>query len=374
MEQPSMYDIIIVGSGPAGAIAARVAAECGYKVLILEKYALKQKEGRYKACGGALAWEIVDELRYPEEKIERIIESLELHHVAGEIFSKKGKGAIVWRGTFDKYLCDIAVSKGAIILDNEPALSISKKDTVYEIQTTRSKYTAKYLIAADGVTSTTLRCLNWPRFHEKDLVLTITHEIKSSPDRIASILGADKVHLFFGIQNFITMGYAWLFPKSDVISIGWGNRIDLIKNLNHEYQIFQNTPLVQESTKNSALILNKAHLIPVGVRPLLFHENVFALGDAAGFVDPISGKGIPYAMFSGQIAIESLKRCENKGTLEKLGAVFERNLNTQFLTGLKMKYIIREKIFKDDNNLKRFLALWQTHRSSEIIAKRLFEG
>ena len=44
------------------------------------------------------------QLDYPEEKIARIIESLELHHIDGEDYSKKGKGAVVWRSTFDKFL------------------------------------------------------------------------------------------------------------------------------------------------------------------------------------------------------------------------------------------------------------------------------
>ena len=44
-------------------------------------------------------------------------------------------------------------------------------------------------------------------------------------------LGNDEVHLFFGIKNLIPLGYAWLFPKKDNITVGWGNQIGKIKNL-----------------------------------------------------------------------------------------------------------------------------------------------
>src|SRR5665648_908814 len=102
------YDIIIIGAGPGGSYAAKAGAENGYKTLLIDKEFITEK-GRYKACGGAIAWELVEEVDYPEDKIARVIESLELHHVDGENYSKKGKGAVIWRSVFDKYLADMAI-------------------------------------------------------------------------------------------------------------------------------------------------------------------------------------------------------------------------------------------------------------------------
>jgi flavin-dependent dehydrogenase len=85
------FDIIIVGAGPGGSIAAQVAASQGFSVLLLEEQALLN-QGRYKACGGALAWEVVEELKYPLDKIERIIESLELLILTARLFQRKAKG------------------------------------------------------------------------------------------------------------------------------------------------------------------------------------------------------------------------------------------------------------------------------------------
>ena len=83
------YDIIIIGAGPGGSAAAKIAAENGYSTCFFDKESIRES-GRYKACGGAIAWELIEEIDYPEEKISRIIESLELHHIDGETFSKKG--------------------------------------------------------------------------------------------------------------------------------------------------------------------------------------------------------------------------------------------------------------------------------------------
>jgi geranylgeranyl reductase family protein len=367
------YDVLVIGAGPAGSIAAQVAQDKGLSVCIIEKQALG-RDGRYKACGGALAWEVVEELHYPLEKIERVIESLELHHSSGATFSKKGKGAVVWRGVFDKFLTDIARDKGVPIRDDEKLQSITRNESTneYKIITSKGVYIAKYIIAADGVYSDTLRGLNWPNFAQEDLVLTITHEIKSNPNHIARTLGADAVHLFFGISDLIPLGYAWLFPKSDVITLGWGNNLARIKNTKAEFAKFYNLPLVQNSILNNQIQIKRGHLIPVGVRPQIFHENVFAAGDAGGFVDPISGKGIPYAMLSGKIAIESIHRAEQKGKLDQVGGIYERKLDTEFLAALKIKKQFRFKIFQNDETLLKFLSLWQNHRSSEIIAKKLF--
>ena len=367
-----IFDIIIIGAGPGGSFAAKVAAENGYSSCILEKEMLSDN-GRYKACGGAMAWELIEKVDYPEDKIGRVFESVELHHVDGENFSKKGKGAIVWRDVFDKFLTDLATESGAHLKEKETMIKVEKKDGSYEVTTSKDKYTAKYVIAADGVSSPTLKHLGWPFFKSQDVVLTITKEMKTTKPYIDSILGKDSIHFFFGIKDLIPAGYAWLIPKIEKITVGWGKQIDLIKNSREEFEKFWTLPYVKEALQNSTLETFKPHLIPVGLRPKLYEDNVFAVGDAGGIVDPISGKGIPYAMMSGQIAIETIKTCEEKDKLDRLGKIYEKSLDRNFLKVLKAKRIARDKIFKDDDSLKNFLILWGKHRASEIVMKKLVD-
>lgn len=364
------FDIIVIGAGPGGSVAAKVASENGYSTCILEKEMLGEK-GRYKACGGATAWELIEEINYPEEKIGRVIESLELHHVDGETYSKKGKGAVVWRSTFDKFLTDMAVDSGAFLKEKELMIEIEKVDDFYKISTDKDKYTAKYIIAADGVTSPTLKLLNWPFFKSEDLILTITKEMKTTKSNIDKTLGHDTVHLFFGIKSLIPVGYAWLFPKTERITVGWGNQINLVKNSREEFKKFLALPLVKLALNNSTMETFKPHLIPVGLRSKLYEDKVFAIGDAGGIVDPISGKGIPYAMMSGQFAIEAIKKCEEKDRMDRLGSYYERSLDRKFLKILKAKRLARDRIFETDETLKKFLSLWEKHRSSYIILNKL---
>jgi flavin-dependent dehydrogenase len=184
-------------------------------------------------------------------------------------------------------------------------------------------------------------------------------------------LGKDKVHLYFGIENLIPVGYAWLFPKADHITVGWGNQINLIKNSREEFQKFVSLSTVEKSLRGSEEAVFKPHLIPVGLRPQLYKEKVIAVGDAGGIVDPISGKGIPYAMMSGQIAVETIKKCENKDRIKRIGEYYKKTLDRKFLKILELKRQARDRIFNDEKSLKNFLSLWETHRSSEIVMKGL---
>ena len=195
--------------------------------------------------------------------------------------------------------------------------------------------------------------------------------MKTTKSYIDKTLGSDTVHLFFGIENLIPIGYAWLFPKEETITVGWGNQINLVKNSREEFNKFASLPIVIEALKDSKMEIFKPHLIPVGLRPKLYEDNVFAVGDAGGLVDPISGKGIPYAMMSGQLAIESIKTCEKRDKLDKLGVIYEKNLDRNFLKILKAKRILRDRIFESDDNLKKFLKLWETYRASQIVMRKL---
>jgi len=363
------YDIIVIGAGPGGSIAGKIAAENGFNTCIIDKENISEK-GRYKACGGAIAWELVEEINYPEDKIARIIESLILHHIDGEEYSKQGKGAVVWRSIFDKFLTDMAITKGAILKEQEQLISIEKNNSNYVIITHKAKYKAKYVIAADGAASPTLKKLSWPYLASEDVILTITREMKTTKKQINDHLGDDTVHLYFGTK-LIPVGYSWLFPKEDIITVGWGNQINLVKNSREEFNKFLSLPHVKNTLANSSEMIFKPHLIPVGLRSKLYDDNVFAIGDAGGIVDPISGKGIPYAMMSGKFAVESIKTCENKDKLDKMGLEYEKKLNKKFLRVLKAKRALRDIIFKNDENLKKFLSLWENHRSSEIIMKKL---
>lgn len=91
----SDYDLIVVGAGPAGATAARLAAEAGLRTAIFERAAFP----REKLCGGFVSAKALDALgvSIPEAVVERSIEAVEIRH--GEVVARAGSGGRRRRGT-----------------------------------------------------------------------------------------------------------------------------------------------------------------------------------------------------------------------------------------------------------------------------------
>lgn len=381
MEQET-WDAIIVGAGPGGATAGLELAAAGFKVKIIEKQVVTPA-GRYKACGGALAWELVEKTHLPPELIDREISCLELHHSRGTNFYKEGRGAVVWRSLFDKYLLDLALQAGCAIGEENPCMHVGLvpaedggAECLYSVETPNGKYTSKYLIAADGVKSFVLTQLGWPPLTRDNLVVTITREVQVGEAQIAQVLGDDRVHLFFGMEDLISLGYAWLFPKRDTISVGWGNALDHIPGtpIRDQYQKFLDLPLVQDAIRGGIIVRDVPHMIPVGFRAVIAQDRVLGVGDAIGAVDPISGKGIPYAILSGQLAAKSIKYAEDKGKVDQLARHYTKAVETKFGSVLRQKGRLRAKAFSSDDKLEKYLDLWQTHHSSEILAKNLLDA
>jgi geranylgeranyl reductase family protein len=357
-----MDSIIIVGAGPAGGACAEFLAKNGIPVIILEKAKLP----RYKPCGGAIPKEMVKEFNIPEDIIQRNFNSLILHHVEkNTILERKGEGAVLWRSDLDNYLTQRACESGCQLEGETKVLNITRTEGKFHIQTNKGKFESNWIIAADGANSTVLRLFEWEKFSSDEIALTITHEVELTKHIIDERLGEDKLHIYFG-KKLIGIGYGWLFPKKNVISVGWGCQLNDIHNSKRQFQEFLD--LIHNQIKGGKVIRKAAHLVPVNVRPF-YHDQIIAVGDAAGFVDPLSGKGIIYAAWSGLIAGQVLKRAIDKNNVRKFSQLYEKRLNQAFLKALRAKRNIQQDVYGSNENILRFMKLWQNHRSTEIALR-----
>jgi len=354
-----MNSIAIVGAGPAGSTCAEFLAKNGFSTIILEK----EKLPRYKPCGGAIPTEMIKEFVIPPSIIQRNFKSLILHHLTENLnLERKGEGAILWRSDLDAFLTRRACNNGARLEEETKVINIKRDADEFHIHTNKGVFKSDWIVAADGANSTTLKLFGWKNYLPNEIALTITHEIKLSQQLIEERLGADNLHVFFS-KKLIGIGYGWLFPKKDTISVGWGCQLDDIRSSNQQFQEFLD--LVHEQIKDGKVIRKAAHLVPVTIRSF-YQDKVVAVGDAAGFVDPLSGKGIIYAAWSGLIAGQALKRTIDKNNTEEFKELFEQKLKKSFLTALIAKRRIQEDVYKSDENILRFMKLWQNHRSTEI--------
>ena len=149
-----MYDVIVVGAGPAGCTASKVLAEKGYKVLLVEKF----KMTRYKSCSGVLIKKSMELVKtYFGENVPESAMCTQTDN-RGMIFINdiekeyrfEQEGLNVWRSHFDGWLAKKAKESGAEVRDGMAALSCAEKDGFVEVSLHGENAFIKGRVPEDG--------------------------------------------------------------------------------------------------------------------------------------------------------------------------------------------------------------------------------
>ncbi|WP_330585209.1 NAD(P)/FAD-dependent oxidoreductase [Parablautia muri] len=159
-----MYDVIVVGAGPAGCTAAKALVKKGYKVLLVEKF----KMPRYKSCSGVLIKKSMELVKkyfgeaVPESAMCTPTDNrgMVFTNDTGKEYRFEQEGLNVWRSHFDGWLAGKAEESGAEVMDGVVALSCTEKDGFVEVGLHGQKnFTegARYVIDCEGVVGTLKR-------------------------------------------------------------------------------------------------------------------------------------------------------------------------------------------------------------------------
>lgn len=283
------YDVVVVGAGPAGSMAAYVAAKLGLKVLIIDRFRFP----RVKPCGGGLTQKSIMLLQSvgidPEPIIHNYCSKVVVVNNAGSFVITDSSPiiSIVSRDEFDNYLLLRALDEGVdYVVDR--VMRISYDEDSVKIFGINDTYIGKYVIASDGANSVIAKTLgNDIRANTAIAFMTIAHGNYFDD---ACILDMTR----------IKWGYSWVFPRGDgeydvgMGSIHWGNyRTQLINYVN-------------KLGLREGVVLG--HPIPIKHRKILTTKRIVLTGDAGGFADPTTGEGIFYAMYTGALAALALRK------------------------------------------------------------------
>lgn len=317
-----MYDVIVSGAGPAGSKCAEVIARAGFKVALIEK-----DINWRKPCGGGVSARIMKKY-YPQlKKLNPVIKKGAIMF-SGDYskleYSWEGRGEdsiIMDRLEMDNLMRAVAVEAGAELFDKNTSFDFVHDDEkIVGIKTKtpsgNKQYLGKIIVVADGMSSklavkSGLRD-KW-KVTELGLAKCAIMEGKTNLEK-------DKLYIFFRPYK----GYGWIFPideKRYNIGCGTFEEANLEYNLNEIYEEFINSPQIhtffpQENYKE--IWKGSYPLSAIGVlEKSLIGENLMLIGDAAGFVSPISGEGIHPGIVSGQIAAETAIKALNKGVISK---------------------------------------------------------
>lgn len=299
------YDIIIVGAGPGGLIAARDAAKKGLHVLVIER---RQEIGTPVRCGEGLSESWMKKAGFephpsfcPTELHGTIVYSPE-----GRKFEMKSsvKGYVIERKVMEKRLAADAIRAGAkILVKTEVVDVIKEEDYVKGVKTVgvngEQEFRGKLIIAADGVESKTAKYAGIKAFIPSSEVDSgFGYEmagLKFEPK--------DMIHIWIG-NEIAPRGYVWLFPKADdLANVGVG--ILGFHEKTAKYYLDKFIEGHPEIFKDASVIEMKGGCIPVG-KPMEkpYANGLMIIGDAAHQVNPIHGGGMGLAMEAARIAVE----------------------------------------------------------------------
>lgn len=300
-----MYDLIIIGGGPSGSAAGRIAGKNNLKTLLIEK----EKFPRYKPCAGAFSEHAMSYLDFliPSSLQERDIFGARIHYKGQKIerFKKFRIAVLVTRNKLDHYLIKKTEETGIEIHFNEKAFKFKEEKNRVKVYSNNAIYQCKYLIIAEGSHGYLKQQIRKKDKKTQFGICAVT-EIPENNEIIDDFL-YNSIDIYFGL---IKMGYGWIFPHENYYSIGIGG---FAKYITNPKKIFNKFLLERGFSKD---YYPKIHLIPAGgIKRKIRTERVLLIGDAAGFVDSFYGEGIAYAIRSGQIAadiVASLIRKEKK--------------------------------------------------------------
>ncbi len=286
------WDAIIVGAGPAGAMAATLLGRAGCRVLLLEQHRLP----RYKPCAGGIAWSVLASLPpICREAVQRVVTRARFRLGGEEVCHElpEGSVALISRERLDYLLLSQAP---VAVHDGERALWVEDGPANASVTTSRgAHYRADYVVGADGVFSTVGRAAGLRSKEHYGPALEA--KVRLPPGLMDRY--ADACLFLLGV---LRQGYAWLFPKSDHVSLGIGSlaagRASLRPRL---AAVARDLGLPSESVRP------RGHGLPLyRLRGPLQKGRILLTGDAAGLVDPLSGEGIRHALHSGRLAAEAI--------------------------------------------------------------------
>jgi flavin-dependent dehydrogenase len=299
------YDVVSIGGGIAGSIAARLAAEAGLKSLLIER----AKTPRDKPCSGI-------QFGYFEKLVGRSIPSevlcdneifnMNIITPDGGTYSGKMKVLNFWRSTFDRWLNDLAVEEGAFFQDKTRMIDYEPADDGYHVHlqsgTESRKVHTRYLIAADGMSSRVRKKLRPEDYLQKAPGGAMNYYCTGEGD-------LDPHGLYMvNMKEYAPIMFAWIYKKDDLWVIGTGSETDLKGYAKRFYDYVR-----MKYKFEGVIVRREGFASPLKWGVYLGEDNILLCGDAAGLLDAYRGVAMDNAAISARFAIQSILDSERTG-------------------------------------------------------------
>ena len=305
------YDVVIVGGGPAGSMAAWEAAKGGTSVCILEK---DRDIGYPVRCGEAAGESGLKQfVDIKDSWIAAKITGAKLGSPMGKLVDvnfASETGYILNRRVFDYDLSRYAANAGAEVYTKAYVKNVLKNNgqvngVVLDYLGEEHHIQAKIVIGADGLSSQVGR---WAGIKTQVRMKDMESAVQYSVSNID--IEPNKMIMYIG-KNHAPGGYLWVFPKGDRfanIGIGISGKYSKHKSAKKFLDEF-----MKREYPNAAIHTTMCGGVPCG-RPMRnpVQGGLMLVGDAAHQINPMTGGGIVSGMkagwIAGQIAAEAVQK------------------------------------------------------------------
>ena len=306
----AVTDVLVVGGGPAGSVAALTLAQRGVRTLVLDT----KRFPRDKPCGGGIRHGVYR--RFPE-LAGYLRASVAIHEIR-RVLMEGPSGATVLadgdeplyltlrRTEFDAALLRRARAAGAEVVEGARVTEVARAASGVTVRTVDGRaFAAKLVVAADGVNSIVARAAGLSQgFSDETLAIDTMEETG-----LAELAMADPetMYVAYGWKGY--PGYGYVFPKRDCVDAGVGFLLSFFKRELGGPPYAQHARFLDEARARGVVSGRsnpanfKAYRLPLGgPLPRTVADRVIVTGDAGGFVNCYTGEGIYHAMVTGEHA------------------------------------------------------------------------
>lgn len=356
-------DAVVVGGGLGGLTCAYCLAQEGMQVLVLER---GDHPGSKNVTGGRIY------LLPLQPYLPELWDAAPLERaVAKEVLTLMGEGSsctvqftsdrfregpahsyTILRSQFDKWLGDRVTEKGGFVVPQRRVTDLMKEDgRVVGVISEGEEIPAHVVVAADGALSLMAEKagLRGP-LAPRNAAVALKEVIRLAPEvieeRFGLTPGEGAAHLFFGSITQGIFGGGFLYTNRETVSLGLVLGIasflqsEVSAETHQIFETFKERKEIAHLIRDGELVEYSAHLIPEGgTRPLPtpYGDGIVVVGDAAGLAlnMGITVRGMEFAMASGYMAAQTVKRAKEKGDFSAATLAYYQTL-------LKESFVLRD--------------------------------